>query len=62
MPMLKRMDLSITQDLFQGIGGSRNAFQLRLDIQNFGNMLNHNWGVAQRSPRPRSTATTRCRS
>ena len=23
----------------------RNAFQFRLDIQNFGNMLNSNWGV-----------------
>jgi hypothetical protein len=47
-PMVKRMDLSITQDVFHNIGGKRNAGQFRIDITNFGNMLNHNWGASQR--------------
>ena len=48
MPMFRSMDLSITQDLFHNIGGARNGFQIRLDIVNFGNLLNSNWGVSQR--------------
>ena len=48
MPMFNSVDLSVTQDIFRSVKGSRNAFQLRLDIVNFGNLLNSNWGVAQR--------------
>jgi hypothetical protein len=48
LPLVRRMDLSIAQDIFKNIGGKRNAFQLRLDILNFGNLLNKNWGVGQR--------------
>ncbi len=47
-PMVKRMDLSIVQDVFHNIGGKRNGGQFRIDITNFGNLLNHNWGVSQR--------------
>jgi hypothetical protein len=47
-PMVNRVDLSITQDLFHSIGGARHSGQIRLDITNFGNLLNHNWGVGQR--------------
>ena len=46
--MFNRMDLSIIQDIFTNIGGKRNAGQFRIDITNFGNLLNHNWGVSQR--------------
>ena len=46
--MSKRMDLSITQDVFRNIGGKRNAGQFRIDFANFGNLLNHNWGASQR--------------
>jgi len=46
-PMLRRADLSITQDLFRNFGGQRNGFQIRADILNFGNLLNSNWGVGQ---------------
>jgi hypothetical protein len=49
MPMFSRMDLSVVQDVFHNIAGKRNAGQIRLDITNFGNLLNHNWGVADRS-------------
>jgi outer membrane receptor protein involved in Fe transport len=48
MPMFRSIDLSITQDLFHNVGGQRNGFQVRLDILNFGNLLNDKWGVQQR--------------
>jgi hypothetical protein len=48
MPMSRNLDLSITQDLFRSVGGARNGFQIRLDILNFGNLLNKNWGVQYR--------------
>jgi hypothetical protein len=48
LPMVKRMDLSVTQDIFHNIAGSRHAFAVRFDILNFGNLLNHNWGVGRR--------------
>jgi hypothetical protein len=44
-PFVKRMDLSIMQDLFANVGGGRHSGQIRLDILNFGNLLNHNWGA-----------------
>ena len=48
MPLVKRMDLNITQDVFHNIRGKRNAGQFRIDIVNVGNLLNHDWGVSQR--------------
>ena len=36
------------QDVFHSAGGARHSGQVRLDIQNFGNLLNHDWGVGQR--------------
>ena len=52
LPFLHRFDLSVAQDLFVKIGGKRNAFQIRADILNFGNMLNKDWGVSQRAGAP----------
>jgi hypothetical protein len=46
-PLVKRMDLSVAQDLFHSVAGAKHGFQLRMDILNFGNFLNHNWGVSQ---------------
>jgi hypothetical protein len=43
-PLIKRMDLSVTQDVFHSIKGMRHSGQIRLDITNVGNLLNHNWG------------------
>jgi hypothetical protein len=48
LPMFNRIDLSVMQDVFRNIGGKRNAGQIRLDITNFGNLLNSDWGVSQR--------------
>jgi hypothetical protein len=48
LPMVNRVDLSLTQDIFHSIAGHRHSGQIRLDLVNFGNMLNHSWGVGQR--------------
>jgi hypothetical protein len=48
LPMVQRMDLSVMQDLFHSLGGRKHSGQIRLDITNFGNLLNKNWGVGQR--------------
>jgi len=48
LPMVTRMDLSVAQDLFRDLGGRRHALQFRVDIINFGNLLNKDWGVGQR--------------
>ena len=49
LPMLHRVDLSITQDFYVNIAGKRNSFQFRADILNFTNMVNRDWGVSQRA-------------
>jgi hypothetical protein len=48
LPMFSRMDLSVMQDLFANLGGRRHSGQVRLDINNFGNLLNSDWGVGDR--------------
>ncbi|HEV8410091.1 MAG TPA: hypothetical protein VGQ30_06260, partial [Gemmatimonadaceae bacterium] len=48
LPELFRTDLSISQDIGVALWGKRNSLQVRLDILNFGNMLNNRWGVSQR--------------
>ena len=40
LPMVNRLDLSVTQDVFKSVSGRRHAGQIRLDITNFGNLLN----------------------
>jgi hypothetical protein len=47
-PMVGRVDLSITQDVFHRLAGAKHSGQIRLDVTNFGNLLNHNWGVSKR--------------
>src|SRR5262249_22815248 len=48
LPVVNRIDLSISQDVFKSIAGKRHSGQIRLDITNFGNLLNHDWGVGTR--------------
>jgi len=43
-PILTRMDVSVTQDVIRSIGGKANRLQFRLDILNFTNMFNSDWG------------------
>jgi len=47
-PMVKRADLSLSQEIFTDIVGRRNSLQVRADIVNVGNFLNKNWGIGQR--------------
>ncbi|WP_324672866.1 TonB-dependent receptor [Hymenobacter sp. GOD-10R] len=45
MPWVARADLSLVQEFFVNVGKKRNTLQLRADVFNVGNLLNHNWGV-----------------
>ena len=49
LPMLHRIDLSLTQDFFVKIAGKKNSFQFRADVLNFTNLLNRSWGISQRA-------------
>jgi hypothetical protein len=43
-PWRNQVDLKLLQDLFVNVGKNRNTVQFSLDIFNFGNLLNPNWG------------------
>jgi hypothetical protein len=45
MPVSGKMDLSLVQQVFRNVSGRRNAGEIRLDVTNFSNLLNSNWGV-----------------
>lgn len=45
MPMVFRADLSIIQEFYGEFIGKRNSLQVRVDILNFTNLLNKDWGV-----------------
>lgn len=45
MPWLHRFDVKFLQDIFAQFGKQKHTLQLSLDIVNFGNMLNSNWGI-----------------
>jgi hypothetical protein len=62
LPMLHRLDLSLTQDFFIKIAGKRNSFQFRADILNFTNFLNRDWGVSQRATAPNILAVAQAPS
>jgi hypothetical protein len=48
LPFVHRLDFTVAQDLFTTLMGRRHSLQFRTDFINFGNLLNKNWGVAQR--------------
>ena len=48
LPFVNRIDLSLTQDLFGNVKGSKQSGQIRLDVTNLGNRLNSKWGVGTR--------------
>ena len=43
------MDLHFAQDFFIQSGKVKNTLEFSMDIINFGNLLNHNWGLYQTS-------------
>ena len=45
LPYVVRMDFSAQLDLFTNVGKNRHTIQLRADIFNIGNLINHNSGV-----------------
>lgn len=45
MPWRNQIDVRLTQDLFTDIGRKKNTLQFTLDIFNFGNLLNSDWGI-----------------
>jgi len=47
LPLVKRADLSVIQEVFGRVRGAKNSLQFRLDILNVGNLINHNWGIGQ---------------
>jgi len=48
LPLVHRLDFSASQDVKVKVGSVRHAVQFRVDIENFTNLLNHNWGTGQR--------------
>ncbi len=48
LPWLGRMDLSLALTVGYGKNENKGTVQFRVDITNFGNMLNSNWGVGQK--------------
>jgi hypothetical protein len=44
-PWLNRFELTVAQDVYIKINGKKNAFQIRMDIENVGNLINNKWGV-----------------
>jgi hypothetical protein len=57
MPIVKRIDLAIGQEIFRSLKGARHTGQIRLDILNVGNLLNSDWGVGQRPVIPSSSSS-----
>lgn len=47
LPFVTRADFSVAQDLFFKVKGRTQKFQVRMDVLNFGNLLNKNWGLSQ---------------
>jgi hypothetical protein len=45
--MIARMDLSVVQDFFVDVAEKRNTIQFRVDVINFGNLIDNKLGVAK---------------
>lgn len=52
LPWRNQVDVRFLQDIFTTVGGKRNTLQFSIDIFNFGNMLNSNWGIVQTTNAP----------
>jgi hypothetical protein len=48
LPLLQKLDLSVTQDIFKSVKGHRTGGQFRHRHPELRNLLNSNWGVGQR--------------
>jgi hypothetical protein len=45
LPFYHRLDMKFMQDIFTNIGKSKNTLQFTVDVFNFANMLNRDWGI-----------------
>ena len=45
LPWVNTVDLNLLQDVFVNVGKKRNTLQFNLTVENFGNLINKNWGV-----------------
>lgn len=45
MPFYSKVDLNFTQDFYMNVGGKRHTLRFTMDIFNFSNLLNKNWGI-----------------
>ncbi len=48
LPWLTSFDFSAIKDFNVNVAGKKNTLQVRMDVLNFGNLLNKNWGVGNR--------------
>lgn len=48
LPFTTNVDFNVSQDVFAKFLGAQHKLQFRMDILNFGNLLNKNWGVGER--------------
>jgi hypothetical protein len=48
LPIVNRVDLAITQDLFHSFAGRRHSGSIRFEVVNFGNLLKSDWGAGSR--------------
>lgn len=46
-PFVGQLDIRLLQDFYVNVKDKRNTFQVSLDIFNFGNFLNSEWGVVE---------------
>ena len=44
-PWVGQLDAKLIQDFYVNVGGKTNTLQLSVDVFNFGNLLNSDWGV-----------------
>jgi TonB dependent receptor len=49
LPWYSRLDFKFLQDVFTNIGKRKHTLQLSIDVFNFGNLLNKNWGVQKQT-------------
>lgn len=45
LPLYSRADFNFTQDFYINVKGKRNTLRFTMDIFNFSNLLNRNWGI-----------------
>src|SRR5690606_22960664 len=47
LPWLNQFDVRIAQEIMAPVGGRKHKLEISLDIVNFGNLLQRDWGIRQ---------------